>query len=1224
MKRHTKLRRRSWSVSPLLLICLAFGRLVQSSVGQPANDLFANRLGLVGTSITVQGSNALAGTEPGERAGTNGGMLLYTVWYSWTAPTNGFVHLTGSASDPSFFLNIGAFRGDSPATLVPATTIASNAIPVSSGDILQIQVGSIYYPVWGGGGGSGPFTLNLWWEPPPPPSSSVADQSQTIWEGRASLRGNPAVKVTLGQTFTPAISGRLEKLFLVGTFNDLVAEHPTTISIVDTVDDRPGTNQLGRVVVQHLAGEMTISFLDQEIYLVAETPYAMVLSTDAPAGTTATYSFGTGSGNHYSRGILWQKANSGPWQTWSIFGDRSITWDMVFTTYMIPGIPAIRLTAPRGGMVLRVGEAAALQAEPSPSLISPFSIRFFASGELLGLVTNPPFTLDWTPTTTGDVDLTATLTKSSGNTATSAPVRVTLLPPGPTNDDFAKRALLVGDYALTTASNSDASLEPGEPRPVPNSRGQSVWWQWTVPRSARAFISVEEPATLNALVSVFVGSAVDALLLVTNGTGGCQFEANAGAIYQIALDSMSSSLSDASLVAALNDVEISSPGPNAVFKAPASFVVRGQRTGTARDIAEVRFYRGETEVGTDALEPYESPIEIDEPGYYRLHLDVRDARSLITESKPVSVIVRPGNDNFADADVLSGYSFNVRDSNKAATMEGRRTWPWDTRGGEPIWADNQGGHSIWYRWIAPASGVCTIGGRGEGFDLLLSAHVGDSVGTIMPVAFNAMGTPDPITFEVAAGKTYQLSVDGFFGEEGKLEWWLALRPRNDDFISRQQFVGPFYEVLASLQGATLETPEARLVGETNAVSLWWSWTAPASGPVTISTRSSAALTRVIVFTGPGLPDLQIAADTASWSLDNSLSFAAVQGTVYQIAVLGRPDRNGDFVLSLRSDGLLLSNPLDGSIFSAPASLTLGAALAGPAVALKQVEFWANDRLLGSVDQPPYVLPWSNVAAGTYTLRAKAASQEGATYSSLPVTILVYANEHLPVPHVFAAQRGYCSYVMNALGALYVFGAASNQFGLGPNVNLFWPQLAAQPPGGGRWLQITGGRFDVTHVQWALSDQGQLYRNGTDFVPFPVGVQRWIKVSGGYGTAISVGDDGGAYRNGRDPINFAAAGPWADVGEGYGYSATMDRSGRALLHRTGVFGQPVSDEVPLPPGVSHFVELAVGDHAFLLHGDNGQLYEMGVLTQSFSVVPTPRLVPLPAGVIRWSAFSVGAF
>src|SRR6266478_7678660 len=75
----------------------------------PTNDLFADRIFLTGTNVTVQGNNSGAGTEPGEDAGSGNILWFYSVWYSWTSPTNGVLHLAGSNSVYNFYMSVRVY-----------------------------------------------------------------------------------------------------------------------------------------------------------------------------------------------------------------------------------------------------------------------------------------------------------------------------------------------------------------------------------------------------------------------------------------------------------------------------------------------------------------------------------------------------------------------------------------------------------------------------------------------------------------------------------------------------------------------------------------------------------------------------------------------------------------------------------------------------------------------------------------------------------------------------------------------------------------------------------------------------------------------------------------------------------------------------------------------------------------------------------------------------------
>src|ERR1043166_4074781 len=110
-----------------------------------ANDLFANRLLLSGTNLTVTGSNTNATKENGEpnHAGNSGGK---SVWWTWTAPTDGEVQITTDGS--SFDTLLGVYTGS---RVMSLTLVASNddhgpfvtsrvRFPVRSGTAYSIAV----------------------------------------------------------------------------------------------------------------------------------------------------------------------------------------------------------------------------------------------------------------------------------------------------------------------------------------------------------------------------------------------------------------------------------------------------------------------------------------------------------------------------------------------------------------------------------------------------------------------------------------------------------------------------------------------------------------------------------------------------------------------------------------------------------------------------------------------------------------------------------------------------------------------------------------------------------------------------------------------------------------------------------------------------------------------------------------------------------------------------
>lgn len=129
----------------------------------PTNDPFAAAITIAGTTPTVTGSNVLATRETGEplHAGKSGGR---SVWWKWTAPSNGSITVTTDGS--SFDTLLGVYRGTSVSAL---TTVSSND-DFGTGTISQVTTrvaaGAIYQvAVDGYEGATGSIRLRLVFTP---------------------------------------------------------------------------------------------------------------------------------------------------------------------------------------------------------------------------------------------------------------------------------------------------------------------------------------------------------------------------------------------------------------------------------------------------------------------------------------------------------------------------------------------------------------------------------------------------------------------------------------------------------------------------------------------------------------------------------------------------------------------------------------------------------------------------------------------------------------------------------------------------------------------------------------------------------------------------------------------------------------------------------------------------------------------------------------------------
>ena len=126
------------------------------------------------------------------------------------------------------------------------------------------------------------------------------------------------------------------------------------------------------------------------------------------------------------------------------------------------------------------------------------------------------------------------------------------------------------------------------------------------------------------------------------------------------------------------------------------------------------------------------------------------------------------------------------------------------------------------------------------------------------------------------------------------------QPANDNFANAIVLTGNNGTQTADLTDATPEPGEPNHAGATAAVSIWYSWTAPADGPVQIDTYGSPYgvfpflnLDPVLaVYTGNNLSNLNLVAANAdvngsgpgSWLGPAGVRFNAKGGTTYRIAV----------------------------------------------------------------------------------------------------------------------------------------------------------------------------------------------------------------------------------------------------------------------------------------------------------------------------------------------------
>jgi outer membrane protein assembly factor BamB/subtilisin family serine protease len=244
------------------------------------------------------------------------------------------------------------------------------------------------------------------------------------------------------------------------------------------------------------------------------------------------------------------------------------------------------------------------------------------------------------------------------------------------------------------------------------------------------------------------------------------------------------------------------------------------------------------------------------------------------------------------------------------------------------------GHSLWWQWTAPENATATIdsggiraGARngGTSYPSAIAVYTGGSTSTLSLVASSsdyASNTPigggpavpyGEVKFEAAAGTAYQINIQGLGGASGQTILSVVTDPDNDAFAKAEALAGPSVSLTDANVNASREANEPTILGNGGGHSLWYSWTAPASGTYQFSGYSYDFVPEMAVYTGTQLSGLQEVAASqgqpvsqaqgeAGVSTDISeclCTVAATAGTTYMIALDGvTEDDTGQFTLTV--------------------------------------------------------------------------------------------------------------------------------------------------------------------------------------------------------------------------------------------------------------------------------------------------------------------------------------
>ena len=103
---------------------------------------------------------------------------------------------------------------------------------------------------------------------------------------------------------------------------------------------------------------------------------------------------------------------------------------------------------------------------------------------------------------------------------------------------------------------------------------------------------------------------------------------------------------------------------------------------------------------------------------------------------------------------------------------------------------------------------------------------------------------------------------------------------------------------------------------------------------------------------------------------------------------GRVTSSNAILTVNRAPSVGISSPANGATFTAPVNITLIATASDSDGSVNRVEFFHGTTNLHEATTAPYTYTWPNVAAGNYSFTARATDNQGATTTSMPVTVTV--------------------------------------------------------------------------------------------------------------------------------------------------------------------------------------------------------------------------------------------
>ena len=777
-------------------------------LGEPPNDSFAQRIHL--------------GSGP---CRTNGWLFLaqdQAVWYSWTAPSNGPVTFTIAEQG----LALSVFSGSTSSELQLLASSEGRSYVEGTQATIEAQAGVTYvaevklpYSSW-----TSLFTLSVSLDRPPLvalrrlPDSSPYLGEHSFYEaqtfdpdGRVERVDFYAAKETSYGRDYSAVATDFSWPFQCELTN--LPYLPSCLVAVATDDQGAKTMSLplalssfpyndafaNRLVLSGssvtatgwLAGATREQFepsppdaLGGSVWFTWSAPFSGTVTMQAglpDAGPILGFEYAIGIFTGSELAMLTLATNGSPPLIFNVSAGTVYQIAVYGSDYPVPfpfsitqsAPPKVELTGPAADTRWPSGAQVPITAVPLDDG-SIDRVDFYLDSNLIGSITNPPYTLLYTVPEipySSVVTLIAVAFDDDGLSAKSAGVPVLFAPRAPPNDDFTNAVQLTGSSFSLAVEVQHATLETDEPNGVP-----SVWYSWIAP-SSRVVTLRAGPISAGVNLGIFTGTAVNGLTLVGQASPDpvaqdqvtVSFPAVPGVEYRIAVCAgwwNTGPITLEMVASAPPTITLLSPTNNARFSNGSTVQFSAEAIDSDGAIQHVEFYENGALVGISTNFPYQCAVLLTNQygtawrSAWAVAVDDSGLAQRSFETQFGIDATPPANDHFPDRTLLTGSFLSVTGTTASATWEP----------GEP---GTPGNGCVWWSWQAPQTGPTTIVLGADEHWAQLAVFRGDSPGNLNLVT-NSSSSPLPgvVTFVAEAGQQYQLAVNYVLAYGGPI--WMAI------------------------------------------------------------------------------------------------------------------------------------------------------------------------------------------------------------------------------------------------------------------------------------------------------------------------------------------------------------------------------------------------------------------------------------------------------------------